>query len=119
MQTKLNVYPLLKSANRVREIPSHLSHQIKGHNGFQKGFPTYPKGFLKASTSAKKKKRKKKKKEKKEKKGKKEKKVRTIMADCMKHENVTVTATFHYVCLWVMINEPEVIDMVSKERLVF
>lgn len=73
MQTKLNVYPLLKSANKVRERPSHLSHQIKGHNGFQKGFPTYPKGFLKASTSAKKKNtkkgKKKKKKEKKEKKG--------------------------------------------------
>lgn len=51
MQTKLIIYSLLKSANRVREIPSHLSHQIKGHNGFQKGFPTYPKGFLKASTS--------------------------------------------------------------------
>lgn len=40
------------------------------------------------------------------------------MADCMKRENVTVTATFHYVCLWVMINEREVDDMVSKERLV-
>lgn len=109
MQTKLIIYSLLKSANRVREIPSHQSHQIKGHNGFQKGFPTYPKGFLKASTSAKKKKRKKKKK--------KRKKIRTIMADCMKRENVTVTATFHSVCLWVMISEWEVYDMVSKERL--
>ena len=97
---------MLKSANRVREIPSHLSHQIKEHNGFQKGFPTYPKVFLKASTSAKKKK---------EKKRKKKKKIRTIMADCMKRENVTVTATFHYVCLWVMINEWEVYHMVSKE----
>lgn len=64
MQTKLIIYSLLKSANRVREIPSHLSHQIKGHNGFQKGFPTYPKGFLKASTSAKKKKKEKKRKKK-------------------------------------------------------
>lgn len=109
MQTKLIIYSLLKSANRVREIPSHLTHQIKGHNGFQKGFPTYPKGFLKASTSAKKKGKKKEKKEK---------KIRTITADCMKRENVTVTATFHYVCLWVMINGREVSDMVSKERLV-
>lgn len=40
------------------------------------------------------------------------------MADCMKRENVTVTATFHYVCLWVMINEPEVYAMIAKERLV-
>ena len=39
------------------------------------------------------------------------------MADCMKRENVTVTATFHSVCLWVMISEWEVYDMVSKERL--
>lgn len=84
------MYSLLKSANRVRKTPSHLSHQIKEHNGFQKGFPTYPNGFLKASTSAKRKKKKKTKKKKK-------KKIRTIMADCMKCENVAVTATFHYV----------------------
>ena len=38
------------------------------------------------------------------------------MADCMKRENVTVTATFHYVCLWVMINEWEVDNMVSKKK---
>lgn len=70
------MFPLLKSANRVREIPSHLSHQIKGHNGFQKGFPTYPKGFLKASTSAKKEKNRKKRK--KGKKGKKRKKLEQL-----------------------------------------
>jgi hypothetical protein len=121
LQTKLNVYPLLKSANRVREIPSHLSHQIKGHNGFQRVFPLTQKAFWKLLPlqKRKKKKKKKKKKRKKKHKKKKEKKVRTITADCMKHENVTVPATFHYVCLWVMINEPEVIDVVSKERLVF
>lgn len=56
-------------------------------------------------------------KQEKEKKKKKE-KIRTIMADCMKLESVTVTATFHYVCLWVMINEREVYHMVSKEGLV-
>lgn len=66
LQTKLIIYSLLKSANRLKDIHSHLSRQIKGHNGFRKGFPTYPKGFLKASTSAKEKKIKKRKKKKNE-----------------------------------------------------
>lgn len=99
LQSKLIIYSLLKSANRLKDIHSHLSRQINGHNGFRKGFPTYPKGFLKASTSAKEKKKLKKKKH-----TQKTKEIRTIMADCMNCENVTVTATFHYVCLWVMIN---------------
>lgn len=100
LQSKLIIYSLLKSANRLKDIHSHLSRQIKGHNGFRKGFPTYPKGFLKASTSAKENKKKIKIIIKK----KKTKEIRTIMADCMNCENVTVTATFHSVCLWVMIN---------------
>lgn len=36
----------------------------------------------------------------------------------MKRENAAVTATFHSVCLWVMINEPEVGIMEAKGRLV-
>lgn len=62
LQTKLNVYPLLKSANRVREIPSHLSHQIKGHNGFQRVFPLTQKAFWKLLPLQKRKKEKKKRK---------------------------------------------------------
>lgn len=57
---------------------------------FERVFPTYPKDFLKASTSAKEKK---------------QKEIRTIMADRMNCEIITVTAIFHYICLWVMITK--------------
>lgn len=53
----------------------------------------FKEGLLKKEVKTKKKEKKRKTKE-----------IRTIMADCMNCENVTVTATFHYVCLWVMIN---------------